>query len=81
MQFQADVLGIPVDRPVVRDTTVQGIALAAGLAVGFWDNYETLVSRRQIDRVFEPSEQATPALENFVTWQKALTRAKHWSEE
>ncbi|MBD2124298.1 glycerol kinase GlpK [Trichocoleus sp. FACHB-262] len=79
MQFQADVLGIPVERPVVRDVTVQGVAFAAGLASGFWQDYAALVNNRQSDRVFEP-KAATAALENFTTWQKALSRAKSWAE-
>jgi glycerol kinase len=54
MQFQADVLGIPIERPQVLDVTAQGAAFAAGLAVGFWDDYRTLVDSRPIDRVFEP---------------------------
>ena len=55
MQFQADVLCIPVERTVMRDTTVQGAAFAAGLAVGFWESYQALVQQRQIERVFERS--------------------------
>lgn len=81
MQFQADVLGIPVERPVIRDTTVQGVAMAAGLAIGFWDDYQTLINRRQIDRVFEPTTGATQALENFLIWQKAVIRAKNWVKD
>ncbi|MDM9383849.1 glycerol kinase GlpK [Chlorogloeopsis sp. ULAP01] len=80
MQFQADVLGIPVERPVMRDITVQGIAFAAGLAVGFWHSYEELVQQRQIDRVFEPGVGREYAIANFTTWQKAVERAKHWTE-
>lgn len=80
MQFQADVLGIPVERPQVLDVTAQGAAFAAGLAVGFWDDYHALVNRRPIDRVFEPGAGATQAQANFATWQKAVERAKHWAE-
>jgi glycerol kinase len=76
MQFQADILQIPVERPVMRDTTVQGIAFAAGLAIGFWDSYETLVQQRQIDRIFEPGKECG----NFAIWQKAVQRTKHWAE-
>ncbi|WP_138501670.1 glycerol kinase GlpK [Nostoc sp. PA-18-2419] len=76
MQFQADVLGIPVERPSVRDTTVQGAAFAAGLAVGFWDNYQALVQQRQIECVFEPKND----LSNFATWQKAVKRTLAWIE-
>lgn len=79
MQFQADVLGIPVERPMMREMTVQGIAFAAGLAAGFWDSYVALVRQRQIDRVFEPGVGRNRALE-FATWQKAVERAKHWAD-
>ncbi|OKH16015.1 glycerol kinase GlpK [[Limnothrix rosea] IAM M-220] len=78
MQFQADVLGIPVERPAVLDATAQGAAFAAGLAVGFWDSYEKLVGDRQIDRVFTPGNGAAAAQANFATWQKAVERAKDW---
>lgn len=78
MQFQADLLGIPVERPVMLDTTVQGVGFAAGLAIGFWDDYQVLVKRRQIDRVFKPSNDANQRLESFVIWQKAVSRAKDW---
>ncbi|MBE9117598.1 glycerol kinase GlpK [Lusitaniella coriacea LEGE 07157] len=80
MQFQADVLGIPVERPAVLDATAQGAAFAAGLAVGFWDSYDTLVSNRKIDRVFEPGTGATQAQANFTLWKKAVDRAKNWIE-
>lgn len=78
MQFQADVLGIPVERPAVLDATAQGAAFGAGLASGFWDDYHTLISSRLIDRVFEPSEQAAIAQDNFQTWLKAVDRTKNW---
>ncbi|MBE9051477.1 glycerol kinase GlpK [Nostocales cyanobacterium LEGE 11386] len=78
MQFQADVLGIPVERPIMRDTTVQGAAFAAGLAVGFWDDYAALVSQRQIDRIFEPSQGKHQAAANFATWQQAVKRTLAW---
>jgi len=78
MQFQADVLGIPVERPIMRDTTVQGAAFAAGLAVGFWESHEALVQQRQIERVFEPGSD--DRLSNFATWQKAVKRTLAWTE-
>ncbi|MBG1243850.1 glycerol kinase GlpK [Nostoc sp. NZL] len=78
MQFQADVLGIGVERPIMRDTTVQGAAFAAGLAVGFWESYEVLVQQRQIERVFEP--KSDDPLSNFATWQKAVKRTLAWEE-
>ena len=78
MQYQADVLGIPVERPAVLDATAQGSAFAAGLAVGFWDDYTTLVNGRKIDKVFEPGGGKTAAQENFTTWERAVERAKGW---
>lgn len=78
MQFQADVLGIPVERPIMRDTTVQGAAFAAGLAVGFWQSYESLAKQRQIERVFEPKSDFP--LSKFGTWQKAVKRTLAWEE-
>ncbi|MBE9182189.1 glycerol kinase GlpK [Oculatella sp. LEGE 06141] len=81
MQFQADALGVPIERPVVLDATAQGAAFAAGLAVGFWQDYTALVSRRQIDRIFEPSDHAAVVQTQFATWQKAVARAKHWADE
>ena len=78
MQFQADALGIPIERPVISDATAQGAAFGAGLAVGFWDDYQALIDSRQIDRVFEPGSGKTQAQGNFATWEKAVTRAKNW---
>ena len=81
MQFQADVLGIPVERPAVLDATAQGAAFAAGLAVGLWDDYATLVQNRKIDRVFEPGENSDRAQEQFAVWQEAVNRSKNWAKD
>ncbi|HEY9730068.1 MAG TPA: FGGY-family carbohydrate kinase, partial [Chroococcales cyanobacterium] len=78
MQFQADVLGIPVERPHVLDASAQGVAFAAGLAVGFWRDYAALTSSRPVDRIFYPGEGVTQAQKNFPTWLEAVSRAKHW---
>jgi len=80
MQFQADALGIPIERPAVLDTTAQGAAFGAGLAVGFWEDYGTLVAQRRVERVFEPGAGAKAAQANFATWQKAVERTKGWIE-
>lgn len=74
MQFQADVLGIPVERPAVFDATAQGAAFGAGLAVGFWQDYTALVAGRRIDRIFYPGTGANEAQENFANWHKAVER-------
>ncbi|MBD0345335.1 MAG: glycerol kinase GlpK [Coleofasciculus sp. Co-bin14] len=78
MQFQANVLGIPVERPEVLDASAQGAAFAAGLAVGFWQDYTTLTASRKSDRIFQPDKGATEAQDNFQTWLEAVGRAKHW---
>ncbi len=80
MQFQADVLGIPVERPVILDATAQGAAFGAGLAIGFWDDYQALTDSRQVDRVFEPDKNSQKMQANFHTWERAVQRAKNWIE-
>lgn len=80
MEFQAEVLGIPVERPAILDATAQGAAFGAGLAVGFWDDYEELVAKRKRDRSFIPSKNRQKAQDDFLMWQKAVERAKNWIE-
>lgn len=79
MQFQADVLGIPVERPAILDATAQGAAFAAGLAIGFWQDYAALIQARQIDRCFEPGDRSEQTIRQFERWQVAVQRAKHWA--
>lgn len=81
MQFQADVLGIPVERPEVIDVTAQGAAYAAGLASGFWTDYGALLSDRKVDRVFVPGSGGSAAQDHYEMWKKAVDRAKHWIDE
>jgi glycerol kinase len=81
MQFQADVLGIPVERPEILDATAQGAAFGAGLAIGYWDDYPTVVATRKLEQIFKPSENASQAQANFTYWQKAVARAKNWLED
>ena len=75
MQFQADALGIPVERPKVIDATAQGVAFAAGLATGFWESYGGVIGMREVDRVFEP-QAGRVAAEHFEMWEKAVASAK-----
>ena len=77
MQFQADALGILVERPEVLDATAQGAAFAAGLATGFWNDYQAVVATRKVGRVFEPQADRVSA-EHFERWEKAVVRAKDW---
>jgi glycerol kinase len=79
MQFQADVLGVPVVRPQVTETTALGAAYLAGLATGFWANPEELRAKRQGDTRFEPRMDAAERAERRGRWQRAVERAKGWS--
>ena len=78
MQFQADILGVPVVRPVVAETTALGAAYAAGLAVGFWLNTEELASNWQEKKRWEPQLSADDRDALLVTWKKAVTRTFDW---
>jgi glycerol kinase len=78
MQFQADVLGIPVVRPVVAETTALGAAYAAGLAVGFWKSTEELRERWREDKRWEPRTTEAERAELLRVWKKAVTRSFDW---
>jgi glycerol kinase len=80
MQFQADVLGVPVVRPQVTETTALGAAYLAGLATGFWAGPEELRERRQNDVRFEPRMDANERAERRGLWSRAVERSKGWSE-
>jgi glycerol kinase len=78
MQFQADVLGVPVVRPKVRETTALGAALLAGLAVGFWRDRSEIAGLWQAEHTFAPSMDRGRADELLGRWGRALERAKGW---
>lgn len=80
MQFQSDILGVPVDRPVVTETTALGAAYLAGLAVGVWANKEDLIQNWQLNRRFEPTMGADERAKLYAGWQKAVKRAMDWEE-
>jgi glycerol kinase len=80
MQFQADLLGVPVVRPQVTETTAMGAAYLAGLATGFWANPQELRAKRYGDVRFEPRMDASERAERRGLWQRAVERAKGWSE-
>ena len=79
MQFQADVLGVPVVRPRVTETTALGAAYLAGLAVGFWASPDDLRASRQDDMRFEPRMDSTERAKRRALWQRAVERAKNWT--
>ncbi|MCS3702500.1 glycerol kinase [Salinibacter ruber] len=80
LQFQSDILGIPVVRPKVTETTALGAAYLAGLAVGYWDNRESIASQWQEDRTFHPTLDDEVVRDLRTGWHKALERAKAWEE-
>jgi glycerol kinase len=81
MQFQANLLGVPVVRPKIHETTALGAAYLAGLAVGFWRNTDELRSQWQAERVFEPEMDRARTEALLADWRKALERAKDWAEK
>jgi glycerol kinase len=78
MQFQADILGVPVIRPVVSETTALGAAYAAGLAVGFWRGEDDLRANWQVDKTWEPQMGGTERKRLYAGWKKAVTRTFDW---
>jgi glycerol kinase len=78
MQLQADILGVPVVRPVVAETTALGAAYAAGLAMGFWTDLETLRRQWKADRQWEPRWSDDQREEAMRGWQKAVERSFNW---
>ncbi|MCS7325646.1 MAG: glycerol kinase GlpK [Anaerolineae bacterium] len=80
MQFQADILGVPVIRPVVAETTSLGAAYAAGLAVGFWSNLDDLRQNWAVDKTWEPKMDAETRERLYKGWLKAVERTFGWVE-
>jgi glycerol kinase len=80
MQFQADVLGVPVERPVVNETTAMGAAFLAGLAVGFWRDTAEIAALWQRDRRFEPALAVAHRERIVRDWRRAVQRSRAWIE-
>jgi len=81
MQFQADILDIPVVRPKVAETTALGAAYAAGLAVGFWKDFEDVSKNWQEDKRWEPSMDSDERERQYRSWKKAVTKTFDWVDE
>ncbi len=81
MQFQADVLDVPVVRPKVAETTAFGAACAAGLAVGYWSGLEELRTIWAADRTWRPAMDAAARDRDYARWKKAVTRTFDWIDE
>ena len=78
MQFQADILGVPVVRPEVTETTALGAAYLAGLGVGFWSTQDDIAAQWRMERCFEPQMSATDREGKLGVWARAIERAKSW---
>ena len=80
MQFQADLLGVPVVRPVVTETTALGAAYLAGLAIGFWQSHDEIAVQWRAQRRFYPTMSDDDRKQRLLQWRRAITRARHWIE-
>jgi len=80
MQFQADILGVPVQRPCIAETTALGAAYLAGLAVGFWQSQQEVSAYWQVERTFEPGLSADRRETLYAQWQRAVGRSQHWEQ-
>ena len=81
MQFQADILGVPVERPRVTETTALGAAYLAGLATGIWESQDEIAEQWQLEKTFEPQISADQRNALYAGWRKAVERARHWAED
>ena len=81
MQFQADLLGIPVERPAILETTAQGAAYLAGLAIGFWKSVEEIAKTRPASQLFNPKMDRVEARRQYAKWQDAVARSRGWNKE
>ena len=80
MQFQADILNVPVVRPLVAETTALGAAYAAGLAVGYWNTFDELRANWGKDKEWEPRMDEELRARLFSGWKKAVMRTLNWIE-
>jgi glycerol kinase len=81
MQLQADLLGVPVVRPQVTETTALGAAYLAGLGVGFWKDTSEIAALWARERVFEPRMARTEAAERLGAWRRAVERSRDWAAD
>ncbi|ATE57257.1 MULTISPECIES: glycerol kinase GlpK [Actinosynnema] len=81
MQFQADILGVPVIRPVVNETTALGAAYAAGLAVGFWESEDDIRQNWAQDKQWDPAMDDSLREKQYRSWKKAVTKTFDWVED
>jgi glycerol kinase len=81
MQFQADILGVPVVRPKILETTALGAAYLAGLHTGVWSSREEIAAQWQMERRFEPRMARAEAGALLARWREAVSRSRGWSSD
>jgi glycerol kinase len=81
LQFQSDILGVEVERPVVNETTALGAAYLAGLAVGFWNGQEELLRKWKRDTLFTPEMNEDERERLYSDWKRAVEKARNWIKE
>ena len=81
MQFQADIMGCTIRRPMIRETTALGAAYLAGLATGVWKDLEDIKAQWTLDRVYQPEMAGETREKLLAGWLKAVQRASGWAEE
>lgn len=81
MQFQSDILGVPVERPIVQETTALGAAYLAGLAVGFWKNKEEIQENRKVDKIFTSNFDTDKQRELYANWKKAIKATREFKKD
>lgn len=81
MQFQSDILDVPVERPTLKETTAMGAAFLAGLAVDFWHDIDELKEKISIDQTYTPTNDKVEMQKLYKGWQKAVKRTRGWESE
>lgn len=81
MQFQADILDVNVERPVVKEVTALGAAYLAGLATGFWKDLDELRDKARVERTFSPDSDNEKRERRYKGWKKAVKRSLEWAKE
>ena len=80
MQFQSDLLGVTVQRPVVGETTALGAAYLAGLATGVWESQADVSSNWQLETEFQPSASNSQTDQLYADWKRAVERSQNWAQ-
>ena len=81
MQFQADILGIPVERPGITEMAALGAAYLAGLGVGYWEKFEDLEKHLKLEKRYEPAMEKSKRLELYKGWKRAVERSLNWEKQ